>query len=134
MNIPALEANVEEIDRQIARLERELADMRLKRQLTVNDIAAARLQAWYAANPGIELAVGDELAVTDEYRATRLNRNKGVATIQAIYLHSYDDEPVVEIVGDDTATDENEDYWVDDVTVFLARRMREAWLAQEAQS
>jgi len=34
-------------------------------------IAAARLQAWYAANPGIELAVGDQLAVTDEFREDR---------------------------------------------------------------
>ena len=129
MNIPALEANVEELDRQIARLERELADMRFERQLTVNDIAAARLQAWYAANPGIELRVGDQLAVTDEFMES--------STLGAVW---WDDEdyPIEEVCFLDGEnfpsvliyeTDAgNPEY----VPIDTARRMREAWLAQEA--
>lgn len=124
MSIPALEANVEEIDRQIARLECELEAKRLERKLTVNAIAAARLQAWYAANPGIELRVGDELAVTNDVKLL-LNGWKGVV-IEDIYLHWYNNEPLVAICsshGDD-----------EEVSIDTARRMREAWLAQEAQS
>lgn len=114
MNIPALEANVEEIDRQIARLERELEAKRLERRLTENDIAAARLQAWYAANPGIELRVGDKLVGRDgrEY------------VIEEHYLHSYDDEP--EVIAAD------EDGYGEEFNIDTARRMRETWLRQEA--
>lgn len=114
MNIPALEANVEEIDRQIARLERELEAKRLERQLTVNDIAAARLQAWYRDNPGIELRVGDALATG----------HGGTWIIEQHYLHSYDDEP--EVIAVDSFGDDHQ------MDVATARRMREAWLAQEA--
>ncbi len=115
MNIPALEANVEEIDRQIARLERELEAKRLERRLTVNDIAAARLQAWYAANPGIELRVGDVL----------LDDRNNSYTIEEHYLHSYDTEPEVRAIC-------NEDGEPEEFDIDTARRMREAWLAQEA--
>jgi hypothetical protein len=121
MNIPALEANVEEIDRRIARLERELEAMRLERQLTVNDIATARLQAWYAANPGIELRVGDEFEVTDEtYDLFG----------QTVYI--------IEIIPSDLDVNRwrvrvvNKKGVRMSVRIDDARRMREAWLAQEA--
>jgi hypothetical protein len=128
-DIPALEANVEEIDRQIARLERRLEAKRLERQLTVNDIAAARLQAWYRDNPGIYLAVGDQLAVTDEMCASDGLLDRGDTYI------------VKEVGAVITVYNEIFDYvrasngvYVNTFSISDARRMREAWLAQEAQS
>lgn len=132
MNIEALEANAETIERQITRLEAELDEKRLELQLTRNDIAAARLQAWYRDNPGIELAVGDQLAVTDEFRENRQGRGglwlyeeSGVA-VESIYLN-FDDELTVAINPNDPGSGCS-------IPFDLARRMRQAWLAQEAQS
>lgn len=130
MNIPALEANAETIERQIARLEAELDEKRLELQLTRNDIAAARLQAWYRDNPGIELAVGDQLAVTDEFRENRRlygglseYTERGVS-VEAVYLN-YDDELTVAINPNNPFTGCN-------IPFDMAFRMRQAWLAQEA--
>jgi len=94
-------------------------------------IAAARLQAWYAANPGIELAVGDQLAVTDEFREDR--RGNGGheifegAPLSVQSVHWAVDEYLVQIGGTDGMTG-----WVCSIPIDTARRMREAWLAQEA--
>lgn len=126
MNIPALEANVEELDRQIARLERELEAKRLERQLTVNDIAAARLQAWYAANPGIELRVGDHLAVTDELMQRMGNAKSG--DIFRVVSTGLDEDGDAYIMLTHLPTGYN----LYHVPIDTARRMREAWLAQEA--
>lgn len=130
MNIEALEANAETIERQITRLEAELDEKRLELQLTRNDIAAARLQAWYRDNPGIELAVGDQLAVTDEFREERRlygglaeYRERGVR-VESVYLN-HDDEPTV-------AINPNNPFTGCSISLATARRMRQAWLAQEA--
>lgn len=120
MNIPALEANAETIERQITRLEAELDAKRLELQLTRNDIAAARLQAWYRDNPGIELAVGDQLAVTDE---TYDLFGQTVRITEIVPAENDVSRWRVRVVN---PKGKRMGIRLDD-----ARRMRQAWLAQE---
>ncbi len=105
-----LEAELEIFSDKVERKRRELKEVEV-------DIAAARLQAWYRENPGIELAVGDVL----------LDGRNNSYTIEEHYLHSYDTEPEVRAVC-------NEDGEPEEFDIATARRMRETWLAQEAQS
>jgi hypothetical protein len=128
MNIPALEANAEAIERQITRLEADLEAKRLELQLTRNDLAAACLQAWYRDNPGIELKEGDELLVTEMYRRVRLNGWNMGAVSQVVNAYFEYDLPMFLISVSDTQSD--------NINIYLARSMRQAWLQEhgEAQS
>lgn len=115
-----------EIDRQ------KLQESEAKIAQLEADIAAARLQAWYRDNPGIELAVGDQLAVTDEFRENRrlygglwLYEASGVV-IESIYPN-FEGGMWVRINPNDPGTSCG-------IPIDTARRMRQAWLAQEAKS
>jgi len=120
-NIEALEHNAALFRNLIAETERRLETQRNNLKEIEADIAAARLQAWYAANPGIELAVGDEFEVTDEtYDLFG----------QTVYI--------IEIIPSDLDVNRwrvrvvNKKGVRMSVRIDDARRMREAWLAQEA--
>jgi hypothetical protein len=110
-----LELRRERLIKQIERDEALLKDLRQHLEEVQAGIASARLQAWYAANPGIELRVGDVL----------LDDRNNSYTIEEHYLHSYDTEPEVMAIC-------NEDGEPEEFDIDTARRMREAWLAQEA--
>ena len=117
-----MRSNIKVTQRQLELQEKNLKEVE-------DAIAAARLQAWYAANPGVELRVGDQLAVTDEFmESSTLGavwwKGEDYPVEEIYFLHS-EGFPSVLIYETDGG---NPEY----VPMDTARRMREAWLAKEA--
>lgn len=128
LSVSQLTLQAERLKQNIARQEQDLqADRDLLKELEA-DNAAARLQAWYRDNPGIELKEGDELLVTEMYRRVRLNGWKAGAVSQVVNAYFEYDLPMFLISVSDTQSD--------NINIYLARSMRQAWLQEhgEAQS
>lgn len=113
----------------IARDEKLLQDNREYLKELEAELAAARLREWYAANPGIELAVGDELTTDDGDIFYHFNIEAGnplvyrPCHVEKIYVEGAYCYCIIQ--------SKVHRYGITQVSMPLARRMRQAWL-QEA--